>query len=91
MLIHADTELGAKNLLNNRMAYVAVSRGAYDAQIFTNDREKLGAALGHDVSHTSAHALEIKPEQTLPQKQAVTRQKEIAPELEQSLNIGLDL
>jgi len=40
--IHVDTELGAKDLLNNRMAYVAVSRGAYDAQIFTNDREKLG-------------------------------------------------
>ena len=46
VLIHADTELGARDLLNNRMAYVAVSRGAYDAQIFTNDREKLGAALG---------------------------------------------
>jgi hypothetical protein len=29
VLIHADTELGAKDLLNNRMAYVAVSRGAY--------------------------------------------------------------
>jgi hypothetical protein len=43
------------------MAYVAVSRGAYDAQIFTNDREKLGAALGHDVSHSSAHAPEMKP------------------------------
>jgi hypothetical protein len=28
------------------VAYVAVSRGAYDAQIFTNYREKLGAALG---------------------------------------------
>ena len=41
-LILADTELGTKDLLNNRMAYVAVSRGAYDAQIFTNDREKLG-------------------------------------------------
>ncbi len=63
VLIHADTELGAKDLLNNRMAYVAVSRGAYDAQIFTNDREKLGAALGHDVSHSSAHAPEMKPEQ----------------------------
>jgi hypothetical protein len=37
----------------------AVSRGAYDAQIFTNDREKLGAALGHDVSHSSAHAPEM--------------------------------
>ena len=56
VLIHADTELGAIDLLNNRMAYVAVSRGAYDAQIFTNDREKLGAAPGHDVSHSSAHA-----------------------------------
>ena len=33
VLIHADTELGAKDLLNNRMAYVAVSRGAYDAQM----------------------------------------------------------
>jgi hypothetical protein len=26
-------------LLNNRMAYVAISRGAHDAQLFTNDRE----------------------------------------------------
>jgi hypothetical protein len=45
------------------MAYVAVSRGAYDAQFFTNDRAKLGAALGHDVSHQSAHAPEVKQEQ----------------------------
>jgi hypothetical protein len=69
------------------MAYVAVSRGAYDAQIFTNDREELGAALGHDVSHTSAHAPEMKPEQ------AVTPQREIAPQQEQgqSLDIGLGL
>jgi hypothetical protein len=87
VLIHADTELGAKDLLNNRMAYVAVSRGAYDAQIFTNDREKLGAALGHDVSHSSAHAPEMKPEQK--QEQAVAPQREIAPK--QSLDIGLGL
>jgi ATP-dependent exoDNAse (exonuclease V) alpha subunit len=89
VLIHADTELGAKDLLNNRMAYVAVSRGAYDAQIFTNDREKLGAALGHDVSHSSAHAPEMKPEQK--QEQAVASQREIAPQQEQSLDIGLGL
>jgi hypothetical protein len=31
--------------------HVAVSRGEYDVQIFTHDREKMGAALGHDVSH----------------------------------------
>jgi ATP-dependent exoDNAse (exonuclease V) alpha subunit len=89
VLIHADTELGAKDLLNNRMAYVAVSRGAYDAQIFTNDREKLGAALGHDVSHSSAHAPEMKPEQK--QEQAVTPQREIAPQQEQGEDFGLGL
>jgi hypothetical protein len=70
-------------------AYVAVLRGAYDAQIFTNDREKLGAALGHDVSHTSAHASEMKPEQK--QEQAVTPQREIAPKQEQSFDFGLGL
>ena len=89
VLIHADTELGAKDLLNNRMAYVAVSRGAYDAQIFTNDREKLGAALGHDVSHSSAHAPEMKPEQK--QEQAVTPQREITPKQEQGEDFGLGL
>jgi hypothetical protein len=89
VLIHADTELGAKDLLNNRMAYVAVSRGAYDAQIFTNDREKLGAALGHDVSHSSAHAPEMKPEQK--QEQAVTPQREIAQKQEQGEDFGLGL
>ena len=72
VLIHVDTELGAKDLLNNRMAYVAVSRGAHDAQLFTSDREGLGAALGRDVSHRSAHAPEVK------QEHAITRQPEIA-------------
>ena len=60
VLIHVDTGLAAKDLLNSRMAYVAVSRGAHDAQIFTDDREKLPAALGHEVSQPSAH----KPEHT---------------------------
>lgn len=62
VLIHADTELGAKDLLNHRMAYVSVSRGQWDAQIFTNDRDKLVQALSHDVSHNSA----LQPEQGLP-------------------------
>ena len=61
VLIHVDTELGAKDLLNHRMAYVSVSRGQWDAQIFTNDREKLSQALSHDVSHKSA----FQPEQEM--------------------------
>src|SRR6185437_5067639 len=61
VLIHVDTELGAKDLLNHRMAYVSVSRGQYDAQIFTNDLGKLAQALSHDVSHNSA----LQPEQAI--------------------------
>jgi hypothetical protein len=61
VLINVDTELGAKDLLNNRMAYVSVSRGQWDAQIFTNDRSALADVLSHDVSHQSAH----QPEQAV--------------------------
>jgi conjugative relaxase-like TrwC/TraI family protein len=55
VLIHVDTELGATDLLNNRMAYVSVSRGQWDAQIFTNDRSTLKEVLSRDISHESAH------------------------------------
>jgi ATP-dependent exoDNAse (exonuclease V) alpha subunit len=58
VLIHVDTDLPARDLINNRMAYVAVSRGACDAQIFTNDRGGLAEALSRDVSHESAHKAE---------------------------------
>jgi ATP-dependent exoDNAse (exonuclease V) alpha subunit len=85
VLIHVDTELGAKDLLNNRMAYVAVSRGAYEAQLFTNDREKLGAALGRDVSHQSAHVPEVK------QDQAIAPQREIGPQQEQGQGFGINM
>ena len=83
VLVHVDTELGAKDLLNNRMAYVAISRGAHDAQLFTNDREKLPLALGHDVSHQSAHAPQIAPSNSI--------QQEIGPKHEHSYGHGLGL
>ncbi len=70
VLINVDTELGAKDLLNSRMAYVAASRGALDAQIFTNDAAILGQVLSRDVSHVPAiqqapisHAIEHAAEQ----------------------------
>jgi len=66
VLVHVDTELAAKDLLNNRMAYVAISRGAEDAQLFTNDRSKLGQALGRDVSQQSAHTPQIGMEKATP-------------------------
>jgi ATP-dependent exoDNAse (exonuclease V) alpha subunit len=84
VLINVDTELGAKDLLNNRMAYVSVSRGAYDAQLFTDNREKLSRALGHDVSHQSAHMPDRKP----PQRELAEAPKQ---EKSQGLDIGLGL
>lgn len=70
VLIHVDTDLGAKDLLNSRMAYVAVSRSAHDAQIFTNSIASLGQALSREVSHATAvqqppmsHAIEQHAEQ----------------------------
>jgi len=86
VLVHVDTELGAKDLLNNRMAYVAVSRGAHDAQLFTNDREKLPAALGHEVFRESAHTPQHKPEESIQPPQ-----QEIAPKHEHSYGLGLGL
>jgi ATP-dependent exoDNAse (exonuclease V) alpha subunit len=85
VLIHVDTELGAKDLLNSRMAYVSVSRGAHDAQLFTNDREKLPAVLGHDVSQQSAHVPEIKPNQT------IAPQQELSQDQQRDHGIGLGI
>jgi conjugative relaxase-like TrwC/TraI family protein len=80
VLIHIDTDLGAKDLLNNRMAYVSVSRGAHDAQIFTSDREKLPQALNRDVSHQSAHVPESKQEQIAkaPEREVVQKQEVVS-------------
>src|SRR6201996_1422887 len=83
VLVHVDTELAAKDLLNNRMAYVAISRGAEDAQLFTNDRSKLGQALGHDVSQQSAHTPQIAPSKPV--------QQEISPKQEHSFGHGISL
>ena len=68
------------------MAYVSVSRGQWDAQIFTNSREKLPQALGHDVSHHSAH----KPEQAIaPLQQEAARSQQPEKDLGMGMGIGL--
>jgi ATP-dependent exoDNAse (exonuclease V) alpha subunit len=82
VLIDVDTELGAKNLLNSRMAYVAVSRGAYDAQIFTNNAAVLGQELSRDVSNAPAIL------QT-PTSQAIEQQLAHAYEIGQGFGIGI--
>ena len=85
VLIHVDTELGAKDLLNSPMAYVSISRGAFDAQLFTNDREKLPTALGHGLSRRSAHVAEITHGQTMAPQQEISKQ----PQPEHNIGLGI--
>ncbi len=84
MLIYVDRYLGAKDLLNNRMASVSVLCGQRDAQIFTNDRGKLSQALGHDVSHQSPHT----PDRKQPQCELAETPKQ---QKSQGMDTGLSL
>jgi conjugative relaxase-like TrwC/TraI family protein len=53
VLVNMDTEVHPE-LINNRFAYVSVSRASHDAQIYTNDAASLTASLSLDVSKASA-------------------------------------
>ena len=91
VLVHVDTELGAKDLLNNRMAYVSISRGAQDAQIFTNDREKLPVALGHEVSQRSAHAPNVGMEKGVAPQQDLGEKMKPQSVQEQDISYGFSI
>ena len=54
VLVHVDTARGSEALVNRRLAYVAVSRGRFDAQIYTDDAARLGQALNRDVGKSAA-------------------------------------
>jgi conjugative relaxase-like TrwC/TraI family protein len=72
VLVHVDTEQAGEKLVNRRLAYVAVSRGRYDAQLYTNDKSHLTEQLSRDVSHRSAmEPAAQKIEQTSTPTQAV--------------------
>ena len=53
-LAHVDTEQAHEQLINSRLAYVSVSRGRYDAQIYTNNVEELVEELRRNVSKQTA-------------------------------------
>jgi conjugative relaxase-like TrwC/TraI family protein len=61
VLVHVETDRASEKLVNQRLAYVAVSRGQYDARLYTDDKVKLVRALDRNVSHRSA--LERTPDQ----------------------------
>jgi ATP-dependent exoDNAse (exonuclease V) alpha subunit len=70
VLVYVDTEQAGEKLVNRRLAYVAVSRGRYDAQVYTNDKGHFTEQLSRDVSHRSA----IEPN-----RESVSPAREIDP------------
>jgi hypothetical protein len=90
VLIHVDSEQGGEKLVNRRLAYVAVSRGRYDAQIYTNDKSALAEGLGREVSHRSAweptRVAEPRVAQKSGQTSSPTRERE--REIERDLSPG---
>ena len=45
VLAHVDTDL-PRSLINDRLAYVAISRASDDARIYTNEADNLGQTIG---------------------------------------------
>ncbi len=89
VLIHIDTDRAGEKLVNRRLAYVAVSRGRYDAQIYTNDRADLAKGLERHVSHRSAMestraagpalAQKTEPTSSLTQERQRTIERDLSP------------
>jgi conjugative relaxase-like TrwC/TraI family protein len=82
VLIDVDTATLGPQLVNRRLAYVAVSRGRYDAQIYTNDASQLPEALSRDISHRSA----IEPQRSATRAHAVDIDRSRSPRLEVGAN-----
>jgi AAA domain/Viral (Superfamily 1) RNA helicase len=53
VLVHIDTN-SSRSLINNRLAYVSISRASDDARVYTNNAEGLGERLAHDIPKTTA-------------------------------------
>ena len=61
VIVNIDAE-AHRNLINTRLAYVALSRAAEEVRIYTNDAGNLGKKLATDISKTSA--VDFRPKQT---------------------------
>jgi hypothetical protein len=89
VLIHVDTEK-SELLVNDRFAYVSVSRGQYDAQIYTNDSSELARNLSRDNSQRTATETQRQQQSASEVEPASARSGRPAEEKQShSLGIGI--
>jgi ATP-dependent exoDNAse (exonuclease V) alpha subunit len=88
VLINVDTEK-SEVLVNNRFAYVSVSRARHDAQIYTNDGGKLSHMLSRESSQPTATEVEQQP--TAPKTEPASLREVRSSEKEQGNSLGMGL
>src|SRR5580698_6825641 len=90
VLVHVDTEK-SELLVNDRFAYVSVSRAQHDAHIYTNDAGKLGRRLSRENSQRTA--TETQQEELVAQKIEAVPPKQEAhePQHDQVRSIGHEI
>jgi ATP-dependent exoDNAse (exonuclease V) alpha subunit len=88
VLIHVDTQK-SELLVNNRFAYVSVSRAQYDAQIYTNDGSKLSHSLSRESSQRAA--VEVEQQPAAPKTEPVSLRGVRPSEEEQGHSLGIGL
>ncbi|ADV84507.1 MobF family relaxase [Terriglobus saanensis] len=72
VIANIDTD-SSRSLINNRLAYVAISRASEDARIYTNDAATLGQRLSTDVTKTAALDFTARPEHSAAQEVSKAR------------------
>jgi ATP-dependent exoDNAse (exonuclease V) alpha subunit len=88
VLIHVDTDK-SELLVNNRFAYVSVSRAQHDAQIYTNDGSKLSNSLSRESSQRTA--VEVEQQPAAPKTEPVSSRGVRPSEEEQGHSLGIGL
>jgi conjugative relaxase-like TrwC/TraI family protein len=86
VLIHVDTEK-SELLVNNRFAYVSVSRAQHDAHIYTNDGSKLSRSLSRESAQRTA--TEVEQELAAPKAEPASQRGGRPSEEEQGHSLGL--
>jgi hypothetical protein len=76
-------------LVNNRFAYVSVSRAQHDAQIYTNDGSKLSNSLSRESSQRTA--VEVEQQSAAPKTEPVSLRGVRRSEEEQGHSLGIGL
>ena len=76
-------------LVNNRFAYVSVSRAQHDAHIYTNDGSKLPRSVSRESSQRTAS--EVEQELDAPKTESVSQRGGRPCEEEQGHSLGIGL